>query len=229
MIRFMEIWRLAVASKNVDGVLFEQLCLMVRKALRIATFANTRTLKPHYSAGRNKHFEHLVCEAHRELVNAFDKISTPVGHISISEGMSQEVVLPFHIDGRCVYMYMKALGALSDTKRMTHLMQWILASWDKPYILEGSKLPHELGHHYVCETFAYYARSRDAVDEEEMASIEESLAQLQRDKNCTWLWPSSIEPGHDVSVDQGICHYWPRIVERVGRSDGAGLRPTTMI
>lgn len=196
LMTFMKIYQKTTLSKGADPVSFEALCLIIRKTLKLATFTEVDgKMVPRDYIASSSEIEKLVAQAHRYAVKGFRELTEPVpaNPDGGAEGGGEEpsTVIRYNIIGRPLYRYMMALGCCGDQTEMVRVMDWILDGWDRDYIREEAKSPHDLNYHYVMRTFAYFAElGSRLVEPEEMERLRLRLEDLRRTRDCTWFWPT---------------------------------------
>ncbi|KAH6847280.1 hypothetical protein B0I37DRAFT_341365 [Chaetomium sp. MPI-CAGE-AT-0009] len=213
---FLNVYEKTAASKGVDPVAFEALCVMIRKTLKLTTFEKGeggRMVPRPYIAGAAS-IETLLCRAHRRAVEAFEAFTMPFPAaergddggfeervIDDAETDAEEVeevddgvtpgMLRYNVVGRPVHKYMAALACCGDDGEMVRLMDWLLDGWDREYIREEAKTRHNLDYHYTMRTIAYFAEmGKGLVEPAEMDRLRDRLERMRWEKGCTWFWPT---------------------------------------
>lgn len=225
LMAFLKLYQRTTLSKGIDPVCFETLCLMLRKTLRLATFEDRNgEVVPRDTISCCAEIEELVAMAHRFAVRAFKDLTRPVpGSVSSGSGGGPPVEMPrYNVLGRPLHRYMLALGCCGDQKEMVRVMDWILDGWDRDYIREEARAPHDLKYHYMMRTFGYFVKvGVDLVEPAEMERLETRLAQLRETKGCTWFWPTdSWANGPAEMIPEGdtdlvLLERWPRLRQMV--------------
>ncbi|KAK3384999.1 hypothetical protein B0H63DRAFT_394675 [Podospora didyma] len=220
---FLDIMEKVVAAKGLDPVILGLLCSVVRKSLRFATFSNTNEgvpvrRKPNLT--ESDEFVGHLSSAYRYIVNYLNEALTtyPLENGSLA--------LQHKLTAHDIHRYMITLGALGKAKGMVWLMDWILGAWDEPHMLEDAKLPHELGHGWICRTFVYFSQlGRQMVDPDEMQRLHDRWTLLVSEKSCTWDWPASVYSHELAAVDQTIALQWSHYVNEIALDEpGAGKK-----
>ncbi|KAL2176615.1 uncharacterized protein P884DRAFT_202610 [Thermothelomyces heterothallicus CBS 202.75] len=216
---FLRIYERTTASKGIDPVAFEALCLMIRKALKLMTFEKVEGGKmvPRPYIADTAVMEKLLWRAHRYAVKTFEMLTSPVpderlegadapsgravGTINEEEEEEEDEMkeaddwatpgmLRFNVVGRPLHKYMLALACCGDHKGMVRLMDWLLDGWDQEYIREEAKTSHNIDYHYTIRTIAYFAEmGRELVEPAELDRLRQRLEDLRWEKGCTWFWP----------------------------------------
>ncbi|KAK4038296.1 hypothetical protein C8A01DRAFT_17585 [Parachaetomium inaequale] len=179
LMTFLRLYERTTASKGIDPVAFEALCLVIRKTLKLTTFEKAeggRMVPRPYISGTAA-IEELLFRAHRYAVETFAALTSPVpteleegddiskGGETEAAGVDVEKVddgvtqgmLRYNVVGRPVHKYMLALACCGDGRGMVRLMDWLLDGWDREYIREEAKTAHSLDYHYTMRTIAYFA------------------------------------------------------------------------
>ncbi|KAH6623610.1 hypothetical protein F5144DRAFT_595741 [Chaetomium tenue] len=149
---FLRIYERTTASKGIDPVSFEALCLMIRKALKLVTFERGE-------GGKMVPRPYISCtDAIEELVSGAHGIADDVDE-EVDDGGVTPGMLRYNVVGRPVYRYMMALACCGDGSEMVRLMHWLLDGWDREYIREEAKTLHSLDYHYTMRTIVYFAET----------------------------------------------------------------------
>lgn len=240
---FLRIYERTTASKGIDPVSFEALCIMIRKALKLVTFEKGEggRMVPRPYISSTEAIETLVCRAHGMAVETFTVLAvavpTQLGEGGESEGVVdaeddvKEVVdewvtpgmLRYNVVGRPLHKYMMALACCGDGSEMVRLMHWLLDGWDREYIREEAKTLHSLDYHYTMRTIAYFAEmGKELVEPAEMDRLRERLEDMRREKGCTWFWPmeewqeedqEQVRP--ELETDLVVIDRWPRLRQMI--------------
>ncbi|EAQ83224.1 hypothetical protein CHGG_09628 [Chaetomium globosum CBS 148.51] len=159
---FLRIYERTTASKGIDPVSFEALCLMIRKALKLVTFERGE-------GGKMVPRPYISCtDAIEELVSGAHGIADDVDE-GVDDGGATPGMLRYNVVGRPVYRYMMALACCGDGGEMVRLMHWLLDGWDREYIREEAKTLHSLDYHYTMRTIVYFAETgKELVEPAEM-------------------------------------------------------------
>jgi DNA (cytosine-5)-methyltransferase 1 len=226
LVTFLKLYQRTILSKGIDPVSFEALCLVLRKTLRLSTFQEINgEVVPRDFISASSEIEKMVFKAHRYAVKGFKDLTSPVPGNSGSEGGPPVDMPRYNVAGRPLYRYMMALGCCGDQKEMVRVMDWILDGWDRDYIREEAKAPHDLKYHYMMRTFAYFVKvGTEVVEPEEMQRLEMRLEELRRTKDCTWFWPTDSWADVPAEIPEGdtdrvLLERWPRLRQMVNFGD----------
>jgi len=216
---FMWNWQQTVNAKGIDCRLFEQLCLIVRKSLRLATFRDTKMATTTHGTIRDPHgkLRGLLARSVMALHEAFDGLTQPLREFDGSAGACGSMILAHRITAKHLFRYMQSLGTVGDGEGMARLMRWILEAWNHDHLLEEARHPWEPGFEYVMRTLAYFSSvGRYTLDTDTMQNLRDHLEELRQESNCTWAWPvEGIKTGADVAVDLEAAARWSRVMELV--------------
>ncbi|KAK0611506.1 hypothetical protein B0T14DRAFT_488536 [Immersiella caudata] len=225
---FMYHWQRTADFKGIDAKLFELLCIIVRKALRLSTWQSTTgelalRVMP---IDKNGRLTRLLVHALRQLKDAFSTLTQPIRALDGTPEFNEGLVYPHRLASKHIALYMKALGTLGDGEEMARLMRWILDSWDRDYVLDDSKLPGMPAYDTMIGAIAYFFRvGAHLVEPVIMRELEDNLEKLQREKYCTWFLPldNNIVPDNEVDLDLGAAELWAHVRATVyGNGDGVG-------
>jgi DNA (cytosine-5)-methyltransferase 1 len=249
LMTFLNIFERTTASKGVDPVSFEALCLMIRKTLKLTTFQmlDRGKMTPRTYISSTAMIEKLLLKAHRLALETFEAITAPLPTEFESdkpeevelEQDAEEVddgatpgMLRYNVVGRPVYRYMLALACCGDQKEMVRLMDWLLDGWDREYIREEAKTSHNLDYHYTMRTIAYFAEmGRELVEPAEMDRLQQRLEDMRWEKGCTWFWPKEgwqEEEAQDLpelETDLVLIERWKRLRQMVNSKDPGPTSP----
>jgi len=221
---FMRHWQRMVDRKGPDNRLFELLCAMVRKSLRLATWRSTSAMSPHvYLEDRDGSFARLLLHACLKLRETFEELIQPIHEYDGSAESGELLTLPYRITSKHVSLYMRALGTLGDAQAMVRLMWWILDAWDCGYILSDARHPQELAYDRLIQTFAYFSRiGKHIVDASVMRELQEQLEKLRCEKSCTWFWPVEESDTYDdeIDLDLGAADRWSHVRDMIYHNKG---------
>ncbi|KXX76587.1 hypothetical protein MMYC01_207319 [Madurella mycetomatis] len=240
---FLDIYERTTASKGIDPVSFEALCLMIRKTLKLSTFVETNgeVTQRGYIAG-NPHIDKLIVRAHRLAIKAFKDLTVALP-TDTEEGIAEEEgedegpprgMLRYNVSGRPLYRYMMALGCCGNEKEMVRVMDWILDGWDLEHIRESAKSPTHLDYHYLIRTLAYFIEvARQLADPYDLERIRHRLEQLVWKHECTWFWPDEgwrvqTRVASEADTDLQIVERWGQIRDMLSFSDPTRESATTL-
>ncbi|KAK0649394.1 hypothetical protein B0T16DRAFT_130224 [Cercophora newfieldiana] len=222
---FMFHWQRTADLKGIDSKLFELLCVVLRKALRLSTWQSTSgeialRVMP---VDRNGRVTRLLLDGFLKLRATFRILTRPIQGLDESEGASEPIVYPYRITSKHLGLYMRVLGTIGDGKEMVRLMRWILEAWDCNYVLEDARQPGELAHDDMVRTFRYFSRmGMHLIEPTVMQDLEEELAKFKWEKNCTWVSPIDQHDAHDdeVDLDLGAGDCWQHVKEMIYEREG---------
>ncbi|KAH6615598.1 hypothetical protein B0J18DRAFT_402649 [Chaetomium sp. MPI-SDFR-AT-0129] len=230
LMTFLKIFELTTASKGVDPVNFELLCIMIRKVLKMTTFDKTQdgsiALRATMPVGAEL-IEKMVLRGHAHATRTFQTLTVPVpaqlrdrplGRGDYSDGDEEEkrtahekIVadsgvtsgMPrYNVVGRTLHLYMMTLACCGDAAEMVRLMDWLLDGWGQESIHEGAKSPHGIEYRYTIRTIAYFAQAgRELVDPAEMTRLRWRLDDMRASQGCTWFWELGQEQGQEQGQD----------------------------
>lgn len=198
---FMHVYEKTTALLGIDPISFETLCLMIRKTLKLSTFARNMdgelTLRELIVG--SPHIERLLVRAHRLALKAFENLTVALPTNAEGDGVAEEEdeddwsrrrMIRYNVSGRPLYRYMMALGCCGNEKEMVRLMDWILDGWELEHIRERAKTPTDLHYEYLIRTFAYFIEMGEKlVDPAELDRLRNRLERLVSEHGCTWFWP----------------------------------------
>jgi DNA (cytosine-5)-methyltransferase 1 len=232
LMTFLRIFERTTATKGVDPVSFEALCVMIRKALKLTTFQRSEggrmEVRPHIANTRV--LETFILKAHRYMKKTFAAITAPVPEFledpepegseydsavtppeeedddaeeaADNLGVTPEM-LRYNVIGRPVHKYMMALACCGDHEEMVRVMDWLLDGWDHEYIREEAKAAYHIDYHYTMRTIAYFAEmGAQLVDPAEVARLERRLDDMRWQKGCTWFWPKEGWQGDEPALPE---------------------------
>jgi len=215
---FMTLWDFVVSSRGIDDNLFELLCLMAWRSMRLQTYKDVKSGRlhslEHTSHGRpaEKSVIQFV-RVYAAMEEAFKKLTEPVPGFGASAGEKQ-YTLTHLVTGQLVYRYMRALGSIGNGAGMVELMRWVMKAWDQDYLLPTSRDPPETGYHYLTLSMSYFstAAARQMIDANTVKALQQDLEKLRLTKGCTWVWPDPM-PDRAVTfeADMVVAGLWSRV------------------
>ncbi|KAK1753080.1 hypothetical protein QBC47DRAFT_326984 [Echria macrotheca] len=214
---FMKVWQQLVRLKGVDEKLFEQLCKIARKSLRLTTFKDTETGQVHMGGEWAddrllKSREHQFLQVYIWLKETFDMLNAPVREFSVAG--DDPLTTAHKITAAHVYHYMRALGVIGDWREMVRLMHWIYDAWDQDGLLRAARNPGDVGYNHITRTFSYFASvGQRVVDPETFLALQERLEELKIMKGCRWVWPEETDDELDIEVDVAVAKQWWAVKE----------------
>lgn len=226
LLTFLKIYQRTTSSKGLDPVAFEALCLIIRKTLRLAAFQETEgKVVAREWIGGSSEVENAVLVARRYALKGFRDLTTAVPDHPDGRSKNDDESLAgiprYNVLGRPLYRYMMALGSCGDQKEMVRVMDWILDGWDRDYIREEAKAPHDIKYHYMMRTFAYFVEvGSHVVEPEEMERLERRVEELRQTRDCTWFWPTGTwaqarDEIPEADTDRALLARWPRLRQLV--------------
>ncbi|KAK4154376.1 hypothetical protein C8A00DRAFT_32805 [Chaetomidium leptoderma] len=252
LMTFLRVYERTTFSKGVDPVSFEALCIIIRKALKITSFQKSedgKMMMRTYVASTTV-IEGLLLRAHRYATKSFAAITAPApaemddggeperteseeSEEGVEEGVDDGVddgvtpeMLRYNVVGRPIHRYMMAMACCGDHKEMVRLMDWLLDGWDREYVREEAKSPHNLDYHYTMRTIAYFAEmGRELVEPAEMDRLKQRLEDMRHEKGCTWFWPEEGWQGEaahalpELETDLAMLDRWTRLRQMVNFAD----------
>jgi hypothetical protein len=215
--------------KGVDVVMFDRLCLMLRRVMSAVEF---RKVARKSEAGQ------VIEKAHKLIKQAFKIItqpSTPVPEMDDERrgARSFDLGLPplFHRVG-VVHLqnYIRTLGYLGDVDEMTQAAEWMVNNWGAS-TFEQSRNPSHAHHGRAVDTLAMFrAFAELQLSPERMAELDERMALLVDQSGGQLTWPTrqeadtyaSREAGRELKADDSV-KYWRRTMARLRLDSGARL------
>ncbi|KAK3941325.1 hypothetical protein QBC46DRAFT_103927 [Diplogelasinospora grovesii] len=198
-----------------DAILFESLCVALRKTLRFTTFGcSDVTFSQKYSTLVDQEVESLLLSAHAKLVGSFQRLIAPS-----KDGTSS--LLQYDITALHLYRYMRALGSIGDAQGITQLMDWIYKAWDQQSVLDEAKMPGELDYAYMEKVFSYFwGIGNHLLPRDVLQDFRDRLIRLNLEKECTWIWAEEDELHDDVRCDVAIANRWEPLRANLGQTGG---------
>lgn len=212
---FIGIFERITASFGDDPMMFQQLCLMFRKMLRLMTFKDTETMTMHRPITANPPLNKILIRMQKIMRKRFLKITQPLEYHGATDGNTLSF-LPHKLSAAHVYHYMLALGTIKDTQGMVELMHWIMDGWEEKGILEEAKHPHELGYDYIIRIFSYFeSLGGQAIDPDTVLALQAKLEMLRMERNCAWFWPVPTSENREAMQDLATARAWPDLREHM--------------
>lgn len=212
---FMTVWDLVVDWKGIDDNLFELLCLMAWRSLRLRTFKDVESGRLHSWAHNGRPAERSVMQfvrVYAAMGEAFKKLTKPVQGFGGS-AEERQCSLTHLVTGQQIYRYMRALGAIGDGAGMVELMRWVMKAWDQDHLLPTSRERQGTGYHYLTLAMSYFSTvARQTIDVKTVKALKQDLEKLRLTRGCTWVWPGPI-PDRAITfeADMVVAGLWSRV------------------
>lgn len=251
LLTFLRVFERTTASKGIDPVSFESLCVMIRKTLKLTTFQAMEGGKmvPRSYIASTSVLEKLLLRAYRYATKTFSVITAqipteleseeseglaPDGYAEEAGDGAAKAMLRYNVVGRPVHKYMMALACCGDHRGMVELMEWLLDGWDREYIREEAKTSHNLDYHYTMRTIAYFAEmGKRLVEPAEMDRLKQRLEDMRWEKGCTWFWPEDGWQDEapalpELETDVVLIERWTRLRQMVNFANPDQAGPASL-
>ncbi len=184
-------------AMGLDTVLLESLCNAISTVAAVHSVRSSGASDVASESGGTA--DDLMRKAHHALVTSFHEMTRSTGsrQTSLADGEGDALEFPtlrHDISAAHMQAYIRALGHLGDTDELARTMHWILQVWDDETVLEHAKDPEHRQHAVMARAFVLFrALAEKHVSVEVMGQLEEKVQQLNKEKGCTWLWPTREE------------------------------------
>lgn len=188
---FLAVWEKARLTAGFNPILFEQLCRVISKTLRLSVFSETKDeLRRHPSPFTPLPLRSYLHRAYELLEHCFVvDLET-----SVYSAQDKKTTLVHKITGRQVFRYMQALSTMGDVGGAVRLMDWLLDAWGRDDVLQEAKDSHEPEYHEIIASISCFdGMARRMVDAETRQRLANRLEKLKRERGCTWYWSPATE------------------------------------
>ncbi|KAK1831288.1 hypothetical protein QBC39DRAFT_382644 [Podospora conica] len=196
---FLAVWEATRVTTGFNPILFEQLCRVITKTLRLSVFKNTKEARRSHVEFTPLRLRYLLHRAYALLEHCFVvDLET-----SVCSPQDNKTTLVYKITARQVCRYMQALSAMGDVGGAVRLMDWLLDAWDRDDVLREAKDPDDVAYHEIIEAISCFdGIARQMVDAPTRLRLANRLETLRTERGCTWYWsPATEENEHHVNLN----------------------------